>query len=426
LDPGEECDCGTDPDNLPAGCLGVNGEAGCGQDCTLRQYCGDGVVDADEECDCGQDPTNLPQGCSAANGGPECTVDCTVPTQCLHALWEECDPAGQFECCPDPWGADTECATDLTTPYCLLPCDDTADCYLNNYCGADGHCMPAYCGPGFPAGGQLNGACAVPGGGSGVCVPLEAASYGLGICVESGAGAQGAACDPPATLEVSSQPRSESWDGCGAGICKADGLCRNVCDWQAAYSGNDGCPAATNCVALSYFYAQDPADPYDDDFDGRRWNDRGLCWPQALDPQDGYYTCDLVSQTVLVGGGSCADVQTDWWCLPVELDNGRLGLGTPVGVCRTPTLPADPVYKEVWDVCDPQADDVCPAGSQCLQDPNSDVRCLPYCDVQNDDCAGRPGLPADVTCVSLSDWFAPDDPAPSRLGVCVCPAGGCI
>jgi len=39
VEPGEECDCGTDPENLPGNCNQINGgvNAGCSSQCTLRE-----------------------------------------------------------------------------------------------------------------------------------------------------------------------------------------------------------------------------------------------------------------------------------------------------------------------------------------------------------------------------------------------------
>ncbi|PIR52110.1 hypothetical protein COU77_02145, partial [Candidatus Peregrinibacteria bacterium CG10_big_fil_rev_8_21_14_0_10_49_16] len=52
----EECDCGTDPRNLPEGCESVNSNTvagACRTDCRLP-YCGDLVTDTGEQCDQGR------------------------------------------------------------------------------------------------------------------------------------------------------------------------------------------------------------------------------------------------------------------------------------------------------------------------------------------------------------------------------------
>ncbi|MBN2576974.1 MAG: DUF4215 domain-containing protein, partial [Deltaproteobacteria bacterium] len=85
----ENCDCGTDPDNLPAGCKAVNGlfygddqNPGCSKTCTVEPkcrdssgknracdvVCGDGNVGPGEECDDGNG--NEGDGC-----GPDCKVE---------------------------------------------------------------------------------------------------------------------------------------------------------------------------------------------------------------------------------------------------------------------------------------------------------------------------------------------------------------
>jgi hypothetical protein len=73
----ETLDCGTGtlaciPDGAPAECtFDLRGCVGC---------CGNGVVEGWEECDCGTDPGNLPSGCTGINGsGHNCTSTC-MPT----------------------------------------------------------------------------------------------------------------------------------------------------------------------------------------------------------------------------------------------------------------------------------------------------------------------------------------------------------
>jgi hypothetical protein len=177
---------------------------------------------------------------------------------------------------------------------------------------------------------------------------------------------------------------------------------------------------------LSYFYTEDPLDPYDDDLDGVRWNDRAVCVTRSIDPQVGARTCDLVTGMLLDASGGCADLSSALWCLPHELATGALALGTPVGSCAEPDLPTSPVHRSVWEACDPAGDDVCPEGSLCRMEPSTaGTRCLPFCDTENDACSSNPQLPPTTVCVSLSAWQHPDDQSPSRLGMCVCPAGGC-
>jgi len=435
VDGDEMCDCGLDPDNLPSGCDGVNGEGNCSSDCVLLHYCGDGVIDYDrgEECDCGDDPTNLPTGCTAANGGPECDLDCTTPKNCKAGIWEVCDPESEFACCPDEWGQETECSTAMTTPYCLLPCDDTTDCYYNTRCGNSGYCVYAYCGPLFPGGVQINGECEVAGGGAGVCVPVGPAGDGVGICVENGEQEHGQSCDESLSLENTNQPRNVSFDRCNAGYC-VKGFCEAFCDPETAYDDGDDCPTGSNCMGFSFLYEEDPLDPYDNDLDGRRWAEVGRCLEQSIDLSLGAYGCDLITGELTKNRAlSCEDLGADLVCAPFlflydmeEGDDESLeALGGLIGACRDPDHPGDAVYRDLWELCDPDGPDVCPPRSECFNELASGYRCLPYCDTENDDCISHPELPSNTECESLSNWETSEEPSPTRLGVCVCGEGGC-
>ena len=112
---GEQCDCGTDPVNLPSGCKGRNGlffgdGTGCSKTCTKEPscrdssghnqacstVCGDGNVDPGEDCDDGNQVSG--DGCSSScqvEAGFTCTThtnqdseNCKLPvnagTQCLE------------------------------------------------------------------------------------------------------------------------------------------------------------------------------------------------------------------------------------------------------------------------------------------------------------------------------------------------------
>ena len=63
---GERCDCGDDPNAVPAGCGGINGAAAsiCTDTCISR-FCGNGLIEVElgEECDDGN--TVDGDGCSA-------------------------------------------------------------------------------------------------------------------------------------------------------------------------------------------------------------------------------------------------------------------------------------------------------------------------------------------------------------------------
>ncbi len=92
---GEECDCGRDANNLPAGCLGPDADGaygGCTTACKDGPYCGDGVVNGSEECDLGAQNGSVLYN----KDGSGCTMACTAPHYCgdgsLDAEFgEECD-----------------------------------------------------------------------------------------------------------------------------------------------------------------------------------------------------------------------------------------------------------------------------------------------------------------------------------------------
>ena len=120
---GKECDCGTDPNNLPAGCVGVNNDTtydGCTTQCTWGPYCGDGIVQtADgEQCDDGQNTTVAYD----PNNPTACGPGCKLPPRCGDGVvqtGEQCDK-GTANCDP-------------TTADCYGLC--TTSCTLGPYCG---------------------------------------------------------------------------------------------------------------------------------------------------------------------------------------------------------------------------------------------------------------------------------------------------
>lgn len=436
VDGDEMCDCGLDPDNLPPGCDAINGEGNCTLDCTLLHWCGDGVVDYDlgEECDCGDDPTSLPAGCSAPNGGPECTEYCTIPNICRAEIRQRCDPDDVYACCPDDWGRETECSTILTTPYCLLPCNDIQDCNFNDRCASGGYCVNVYCGPLFPGGAEINGDCEVPGGGPGICIPVGPAAENVGICIEHGTGMHGESCDDVFSLENSNQPRMMDFDRCNSGYCSG-GSCLAFCDSNYSYDHGETCPSGSNCLGFSYFYRENPLDPYDNHLDGRRWAEVGLCLDQNLDASVGAYGCDLVTgELIWDRTNTCGDLGTGLICEPFVIpewyddflnEEGVETLGSLIGACRQPEYPEHPVFRNLWDDCEPNGPDVCPSGSRCLFEASSGYKCLPFCDTQNDGCPSIGGLPSNVFCESLSVWETAAETSRSRLGACVCPSAGC-
>src|SRR5690606_10047075 len=77
---------------------------GCQANC-ISPTCGDGILDADfnEQCDCGQDPFNLPAGCLTINANSpdaSCRLNCQ-PQTCGDTITdpdagEECDDGNFF------------------------------------------------------------------------------------------------------------------------------------------------------------------------------------------------------------------------------------------------------------------------------------------------------------------------------------------
>jgi fibro-slime domain-containing protein len=92
----EECDCGTDAANVPAGCVGPNMDGvygGCTSDCHYGGWCGDGMTNGPEECDAGKangvSYTKMPDPNA-------CSFACTKAHYCGDGIidahdGEECD-----------------------------------------------------------------------------------------------------------------------------------------------------------------------------------------------------------------------------------------------------------------------------------------------------------------------------------------------
>jgi fibro-slime domain-containing protein len=126
---GEQCDCGEDANNVPAGCTGPNNDdtyGGCKKDCTYGPFCGDSKVQTDnggkEECDLGKSngDTSL--------GKDGCTIGCLKPHFCGDKIvdtGEDCDlgelngqklDSGSATSPSDSQDAKVYCNTDCTIP----------------------------------------------------------------------------------------------------------------------------------------------------------------------------------------------------------------------------------------------------------------------------------------------------------------------
>ena len=116
---GEECDCGADPNNLPAGCAGINDNAaynGCTTTCTYGPFCGDMTVNGPEQCDDGAN--NGVAYTKMCNSGG-CTSTCTLPSCCGDTVvdtdeGEECDLGSAN-------GPGSSCTADCKISICLDP-----------------------------------------------------------------------------------------------------------------------------------------------------------------------------------------------------------------------------------------------------------------------------------------------------------------
>jgi hypothetical protein len=106
LEPGEECDGGSDVSQTPHNSDDAYG--GCTTACTYGNYCGDGVKNGPEACDDGPSNVDL-------YGRPGCTYHCTIAGYCGDGIvqWysddyhEECDfGADNGDACTSGCGRD--------------------------------------------------------------------------------------------------------------------------------------------------------------------------------------------------------------------------------------------------------------------------------------------------------------------------------
>ncbi|MFH2010852.1 MAG: hypothetical protein ABI333_29905 [bacterium] len=436
LQAGEDCDCGLDGGNLPAGCDDINGGAAgmCNADCTVVTVCGNGVEESGEDCDCGDDPSALPGGCQYVNGDPRGTCDefCGSQNQCGPGdePFDDCDVLNVNSCCPDPYGEDMACFSGSSSNYCLRECVDANDCYYSNECGdvRDGACWPAICGPGWPIT-EVNVPCAVNGT-AGFCWPIftrdEPDEEPFAYCVEAGTLPHGSVCDDNASISETDR----SVDYCDFGTCLG-GTCVQFCVGDeshdaAIYGAGPGtetyaCPAGSNCFSESHF----------DQTTGVRTNDLSYCRLET-DAR----TCSLVGAGQLLTDPAqiCDDIEVDGYCDFTYFSGGNVTEGTLIGRCRA----GDGVIHMIWEPCDPtSATRDCPSGTACVEEDYFDAgtgtaRCVPYCDTDRhdgitatcgdlDEAVGVDPtyvIDASAVCTSLSQAIEPLDIYPSRVGLC--------
>lgn len=445
----EQCDCGTNPNTLPAGCTAINGAAGanCSETCQRVAVCGDGRKDSPEGCDCGIDPENLPTGCPAINGGTNhnCTELCEPIIPCnVTEQFGECDPFVANDCCPDSAGVEIMCLQSLyqgMDNMCNRECTDAGDCWWNMTCIAYGYdqCIYAFCGPEDLVPAEFMGACQPAGGSPGICVPFGRYSDTrdpFGICMESGDIAHGDPCPADADLFMTDR----EYDGgaaakmCDQGLCYAAqgdpvGTCYQVCDWQKAYAvafygaapGTEPlpCPTGSGCFAESTI---DPATGY-------RSGDYAACRLT-----EDLTACSLVTGTLITNPAlSCADAGfADGRCVLVDFGTSGTTWGSLIGACMAGTAAPN---LAVWALCDPDnTNEICPVGSVCERPDvfgtdTMATRCVPMCDTAHADgtqghCADLGAVPTgDGTplCRSVSNLFPPNGPTDtmkSRLGFC--------
>lgn len=370
---GELCDCGTDPADLPNGCLAVNGAPGshCSASC-LRRFCGNGILDPGELCDDGNQLSG--DGCSASclsdetcgNGIPDFAVgegcddgNTTSGDGCsASCLFEICGNSilDAAEVCDDGNntsgdGCRSDCRSDETCGNAIADLAAGESCDDGNTDAGDG------CGP----------TCQIEACGNGILEPLEVcddgnhsngdgcsadclsnetcgneiADLGAGETCDDGNNIAGDGCSPSCHLErcgngtldpgeVCDDGNHTPGDGCSAD-CISDETCGNgvvdVAVGESCDDGNaivgDGCNTACSLESCGNGFTE-PGEVCDD---GNNTSGDGCsancisdesCGNSIVDVLAGE-TCD--DGDVLPGDG-CSAI-----CLLEQCGNGALELG---------------------------------------------------------------------------------------------------
>lgn len=277
-------------------------------------------------------------------------VERCVENACVASEFAPC--RGSDEC-----AADQFCLIDPANPLaggsCVFDCGGGQACPFNERCFPEfgGACYYDFCG-GDQGNGEPMGACQIggPAGNPGTCFPLPASNgAGIGICLEAGVAAEGAACDlqvegrDEAARAVQCAPGSYCWGDYDDGELPPAswnqiGACAGLCDPR-----NPTCSEGRECVDLSN--GDDPATPEDDT------RVLGICLP--LD-------CDLFPADD--GPPACADGEA---CrlVAVGLVRGECG---PAG----PVAPGEPCATS----------DECAGVAFCGQGGGLQTECLQLCD----------------------------------------------
>jgi hypothetical protein len=248
----EECDLGLSNSDEP--------NAICRLNCT-HAGCGDGITDDNTEaCDCGTDLQSLPTGCVTVNVdgvANACKTDCSAPT-CGDALVDNVNPWGPAEACDE--GASNcdddpscTCSTTCQLPGCgngVLEPALGEDCD----CGASAAVMPASCSYincVDHAACECNTSCVVPGCGNNVVDFGEQCDAGTANCDDSQSCTCATNCTTPACGNgVTETYRGEECDD-GSGNCNAVGCTCNLSCLTArcgngVTEGDEECDAGVN------------------------------------------------------------------------------------------------------------------------------------------------------------------------------------